>query len=266
MVNKKIIEFSIIVIIFVFVSIITLANIFDQKIDAFNINPTEKFQNPTMHLVYPNTNPLVGSLIEKGAGPIDEPIVSLDICLNYTGTLVEGKKVDVSAVGFVYREGQKILVNNTDIMYPDGGHVLMNYSAIVGFEGASVYDTSDITYLSPQGEFPLNLQEDNSSIVKTANQKGGPWPVYQFIKWNLPGDYYPFIILRFRDGSFNVIRYTDFKVPIGDLNIIQQEKNTRINTSLTFALLGLTLILCIQVLFEVLPDEINFNLLRRKNN
>jgi len=270
MVSKKKLRLIIVFVIFIistaYISAIGIANIFNYKLDYFDINPNEKSYTQVINIVYPN-KPMVGLLLfgnESENNFVENPLISLHICLNYSGTLVEGKKVDISAIGYVYPEGQNIIsdaiVTNNNVRRD-----YFNYTTIVGFEGASIYNESNTSFLVPEGQFPVQLQKKDK-FGYIPKETIPSWPLYQTIKWDTQGEYYPYILVPFKDNSIITESYTNYKIHVGDPNIIRQQENSRINIGLTYALLGLTVILCIQVLFDSLPDEINLNFLRRKNN
>jgi len=221
--------------------IVAAVNIFDIQTDQFNINPSPVSNYKIVYLSYPSMN---AQLIDAGANNTvrNLPLLTVEILLQYNGYLTEKKQINVTALGFVYGDGKKEIVNNFE--GTDGHNIY------IGFEGATSYNESETDYVD--GAFPINLYElqyEPSSIgyFKKGIMKNFSLPVHS-ITWEMQGDYYPYITICYANNTIQNVRFEDYKIHVSGSDIEQQEKYSRINTSLTIVLFFFSLIASIELL------------------
>ena len=247
--------FLFIIVIFLIPAVVAFVNIFDMKVDAFGINPNEQLHHSVIRFQYPaelSQYPKVD--IGAGKRPTYLPLFNVDICLEYVGTLVEGKEVTVRAYGRAYPEGRKVL-QSAAIFDSSGIQTdFFNHSVDVGFVGASLYNESSAVFISPGGQFPVNLMPADEFNVATS-RSSSTWAIYQFIKWDNQGYYYPYIHIDFSNGTSVTYPYPEYTIYVGGDNEIRQERYARISTSLTIVLFFFTLVTSIGILGKFFPNK-----------
>ncbi len=264
--KKPINFFSILlVLIILFLSATVIANYFDIKVDFLNINPSDQHHEKYIDLYYPQ-NSMVSIFETLPGGDIENlPLFSVHILLLYDGELIEGKKVDVIAVGYVYPDGQKLLSPPEKIVqtvkYYDsqgnGEEVDLNYIVLGGIEGAEHYQDSEAILPFSRGRFPVLMHDYNNTqklrIFRLTEEQKGSRP-HATITWNTQGDYSPFIIFVDSNKTINSIKYSEFKVHVSGSEVAKQEKYARISTWLAIVLFFFTLIESISYLRRLNPD------------
>jgi len=182
--------------------------VFDWKIDFLNINPSDKPNPPKlMVLDYPPSGP-TGPMIVIGENGMTGVSLSVDVYLTYTGTLATGTIVDLATIGFLYPEGQQKID-----------------WVSVGFEGSSYYLATSNT----PAQFRPQL-ENSDAYTQSIDA-----PILGTITWDTQGDYYPFIILNFKNGSAPLtVNYQDqnHKIHVSGSDVVQQEYYNRKNTAI----------------------------------
>ncbi|MGB8219849.1 MAG: hypothetical protein WCE46_05640 [Methanoregula sp.] len=226
----------------VFLTATVIYNYADWKLDFLGINPHDPIQQEDVHVWYPYTAPLATTT----------PYFSADIFLRYYGTLTERQPVYVSTGGFVYPpDGQKLIGTKNPSF---------NYSVLVGYTGASLYNETisnpAVPFIGGQTYAPLveNSTPQISSIPVDLPQSLFPWN--QIITWDVQGDYYPYIMIKFSNGTEITQTYPDYKIHINGYDVVQQEKYTRVSTWLAIVLFFLTVILSGEIFYKVSPDII----------
>ena len=144
------------------------------------------------------------------------PYFSADIFLRYYGTLTERQPVYVSTGGFVYPpDGQKLIGTKNPSF---------NYSVLVGYTGASLYNETisnpAVPFIGGQTYAPLveNSTPQISSIPVDLPQSLFPWN--QIITWDVQGDYYPYIMIKFSNGTEITQTYPDYKIHINGYDVV----------------------------------------------
>lgn len=223
---------------------------------TINSNYSSQQNHHTIHLSYPHTvSPTTFTAFNVGDNKIENlPLATVDVCLLYQGALAEGTKVDVSAVGFVYPDGLNVM-NPASLTDKTGMVTKWDHSITIGFEGATPYDLSIAQFQTPQGEFPVLLNEADSLQMRECSNNA--LPVYQTIKWDLQGDYSPFVIVGYSNKTVISHTYTNSKIHVSGKDIIQQENYARINTWLAIVLFVFTLIMSGELLYKLRPDFIS---------
>ena len=245
----------------IYLVFVAAVNVFDKKIDYFNINPSPQTNYKLITLEYPQppSNAITQIDIDVGAGgklSTHLPLLSVQILLSYEGYLSERKKVNVTATGVVYNEGKTEVIslvghNMQTMAY---GHYVS-----IGFEGTSPYNESDQNAFST-GEFIINLEEApndtlQSIILKKSVLVNSSLPKYPEITWETQGDYYPYVVVYFNNSSSVRSTFTDYKIHVSGTDIEQQEKYSRINTSLTIVLFVFSLVASMELLSRAFPKS-----------
>ncbi|WP_424733125.1 hypothetical protein [Methanoregula sp.] len=189
--------------------------------------------------------------------PVSLPLLSVDICLQYNGTLAEGTKVNVSAVGFLYPDGQKVNIPSIFVAGSQNKENIVNNPVWVGFEGASLYNESNANFLTPNGEAPVALEAVDASMLRIPrwSDSGSLWPYYQSITWDIQGDYHPYLIVLFNNGTDTSEYYSDYTVHVSGSDVIQQENYARISTWLAVILFFFTVIASLPILWGLTPKK-----------
>jgi hypothetical protein len=230
---------------------LTLSVIFNNSDLLGMTSPTQRSPH-VFHLVYPQST----SQIDVFGN--NQTILSTSIALQYSGPLVEGTKVNVSAAGFVYPKGRDIVQNLTLVdQNTNQISASMPYYAVVGFSGASVYNYPEALFPTPEGEFPINLATDTDRLSFLMWDSSNPWPQYQSIMWDLEGDYYPILSVSFKNGTTDSVVYTDKLIHVGGSDVVRQERYAKVSTLLTLALFALTIVTSMELLFKLRPKIIS---------
>ncbi len=245
------------IVLFILVSLILISTIIATSfviIDNLDLIGFGSQKHPphVFYLTYPD-DAYPYEVIYSNGSIIGTPLVSVNIALQYSGELVEGSKVNVSASGLAYPEGRKIIPN---ISVPT--NETFQHFAILSFTGATIYNQSEkVVFNSPNGEFPVNLQEDRDRLTFPKWNDSDPWPFYQTIKWDIQGDYYPILTIPFENGTRIEFRYTDKIIHVGGSEVARQERFDEVTTWLTIAVLLFTIIVSIESLQRLIPKCIS---------
>ncbi len=236
--------------------------VIQDNLDLFGINSTQ--QTPyVIHLTLPQTS-FSSQLFENNGTEkkiINNPILSADIALLFSGPLVEKTKVDVAAVGIAYPESRNEIMGM--ILESDDPNLKLKFPtfATVGFQGASPYKGTPFD--TPNGEFPLNLAQDTDVLTVKRWDPEKPWPIYQSIEWDLQGTYFPIISITYKNGTISTLTYTDKPIHVGGSDVVRQERYAKISTLLTIALFVLTIVTSSELLYKLRPKIIS-NLIEKK--
>jgi hypothetical protein len=235
-------------------TIITVVQFCNIKVDDYRfdgitiptgINPSNQTHSHIIHLLYPLA-PSPMSYTNVGGGNNNSALLSVDLYLTYSGTLGERTKVSVYATGNIYPQGKKDLKDSIDICsYPVG----------LGFEGASLYNESEARYDLPQGEFLLPLNSSFTEITTAKWDPDNPWTLYQNITWDMQGDYYPYIILYFNNGTVSTPTYPDYRIHVNGPEVFEQENYARISTWLALLLFAFTVTISLPILYALFPEN-----------
>lgn len=183
--------------------------------NSFNRDRSDRKVNEKFYYYqYPSSSPPLIEISENGTKGL--PTFSVQVEIKYTGILAEGTPVFLAAQGLVYPDGQQI-------------------SGIqVGYQGASWYPNI-ITNVSPYFDVNPQYTDIYSFIIPDNPVKG------IYIKWDTQGDFYPFVVLSFKNGSAPVtLPLNDPKVHVYGLEAIQQQKDARSSIGLTaISLIGI---------------------------
>jgi len=233
---------------------VTYNQITNYGLNVLNPSPSEEFHQQIVHIDCSQSK----NRVDLGTNDTANlPLCSVDVALEYYGPLVEGIPVNVAAMGFVYPEGQNdlksVFDNKTQTFF---------YSAIIGFEGASVYNESNI----PINGFQGNLI-GGAIVVPLMNETGYQkirtdhipplTPIYQTITWPVQGDYYPFVTVDFKNQTgFYTITFPDTKIHVDSEEVKRQDDYSKINTWLTIALFFFTLLASLEIWYKLLPLRI----------
>ncbi|MFA5268803.1 MAG: hypothetical protein WC379_12605 [Methanoregula sp.] len=224
-----------------------------DNFDLLGFNTPKQEPSQIIHLAYPPYETFAYE-VKTFNGTIEKtPLLTIDIALFHTGDLVEGSKVDVSAVGLIYPKGREIIASP----HSKGAIINFEYGAVLGFEGATIYKELEAQSKSPGGEFPVNLQPDMDYLSIQRWNQSSPWPHYQTIKWDTQGDYYPMISIPLKNGTTLEARYPNKIIHVGGSDVIRQERYAKISTWLSLAILALTIVTSAELLFRVLPTYIS---------
>jgi hypothetical protein len=205
--------FNVLIIVFVY------ANIVDWKISTLNINPPEYVTDrgfPPITLPPPNN---------KGQMVTDDTI-SIELAINYSGTLGEGKLVQVSAYG-----------TYNAYVYPD-----IDYTAII-WNGASPYGAiGSYTGANIQRLYPSNTHPHHSFTISLSNYLIGD---SLSLCWRVEGDYFPSIEVHFKNGtvlSEGLNQDPDYIIHVNSGVILRQENSERMNNSIGIATFSFSLV------------------------
>jgi hypothetical protein len=255
----KVLAFAFLVIVVGYLTLITIAIIFDKPIDFLNFNSPEPTYTKYIHMDFPSLAP-AETLTRVDGKFVNLPLFSVDIALEYNGILAEMKPVKVASNGYVYAEGQKLIssgnvsysLNNDLEMYP--------YVAIVGFDGAQLYNQTDPSAINslPNGQIAVNLQPSSDPyIVYRPATPLSPSITKEVITWGTQGDYSPFITIIYKNNNTpSTILYPYEKIHISGSDIDRQEKYAKTNTWLSIALFFFTLIASLTLLFQLAPSRL----------
>jgi len=252
----KTIAFSFVLIIFLGTILLTCSVIL-VNLDLLGIN-TPKQQPLIIHLTYPQENLYPREIFDTSANTLNNtpPMVTLDIALQYSGPLVAGTPVDVSAAGRISPKGEESI---TYLMYTNASGETESFQHYVtfGFQGATLYNESQKDdFNTPSGEFPINLEEYGGYFLRKWNASR-PWPRYQTIKWDTEGDYYPIVDVPFWNKSTVRITYPDKAIHVGGPDILIQERYAKISLWLSLAFFVFTIVTSVELLFKLQPKFIS---------
>jgi len=243
-------------ILIVYMSVVAVANIIDWKVDFFSINPSEQHHSQVITLFYP-PSPVTNSMPLQQYYPISGDIgdtenFSVNILLQYDGTLAEGTPVNVTVLGSIYPKGYGFVTGlidkNTNVIYP--------YTITTGFEGAIIPNGSYDFFGTGKAELPTKLQIGGKDVVLANQSSSEKLPVSYTITWETQGDYSPYLeIPCYSSGVYQTITvpYSDYKVYVASSDVIRQENYSRIQTALTIVLFIFTLISGIDYVIFQLP-------------
>lgn len=259
----RLIFFIVVFFIFILTIILTCSVIFDN-LDLLGMGTANQRPPIVLHLLYPPPSALYQDIIEQSPNNMSS-LVTVNIALQFSGPLVEGTPVNVSAVGFVYGEGRET-IKSISFFETNKNKVTFPHYAMFGFEGASVYNESDTNFDTPNAEFPIDLQENSDvlTLLRWDNEK--PWPPYQSLKWDLQGDYYPILSITFNNETTVTTVYRDKKIHVSGSEIIRQERYAKISTWLAIAILVLTIVTSADLLFKLRPKFITDLLNKTKSS
>lgn len=219
----------------VFLTIITLIMVLYATFNIVDIknpllNPPESTNKIHLSLFYP---PAVGSKFTLGTVNLT---IDVEIVLTYNGTMVERQPILMEASGTLPSQ------------------FVQKISAVsVSFEGASPY--SGITFTPGFGVvlFPTETAPSGLPIVLGGGLVGDS----ALIKWVVQGDYYPTMIISYKNFSTpdTVIGYQDFRLHISPSEVVQQERYSRINNVLTIALFSFATIESLVLISKFLPKK-----------
>ncbi len=205
-----------------------IANYANIKIDLLSINPNQEYSiQPTFKILqsydYPQTQGLTPILTLNGSETVAGlPLFSITIAYAYNGTLAEDTCFALSSNAAVYPEGQKTL-----------------FSIQVGYSGAVNYDSgfSNSPALLNSPMFP-----ENSYTIPMLLVDNGQTPC-KFLKWDTQGDYYPYLLINFKNLTTTQVNLQDWggKIHVyGHDALVQEEAGkkeedtSRRNIALTF--------------------------------
>lgn len=198
----------------VFIGLYVFANIIDWKIDFLNINPSETSNERHFPIMtYPPSNGSGFQIVDSRTTIIFE-----DMYLRYKGTPTANKPFELSAIGTLDPEfAEKI------------------HSISVYFDGALPYPIGSGTYTGSWGiSLYPTMEEQNAAISLGAFLVGSP----TVICWQVEGDYYLSVTIRFEnftDITQKYEGYKDFCIHIDSANVLEQQKSSRITTSIAVA-------------------------------
>jgi len=175
------------------------------NVDILNLNPEKPKSTSMMVLDYPPSGP-TGPMITIGENLTMHGVsLSVNIFLEYYGILAEDTPVNLSAIGFLYPDGQQVIdwIN-------------------VGLAASTYYHASS----NVPAQFRPQLTDTNTYTQSIDA------PILGTISWNTQGDYYPFIVLNFINGSSPItVNYQDpfYKVHVSGVDVIMQEVSNKKN-------------------------------------
>jgi hypothetical protein len=242
---------------------VAAVNIFDVKVDTFGINPSTHTNYKLIPLIHPasfSKSIQTAHMDTNGKYVLDFPILSLDILLSYNGYLVEGTPVNVSALGHVYGDSKNDILSEIQNDQPMTVDQLLSPSTkippghyiSIGFEGATIFNQLETA--PPTGELLVNLHETEANSTPIFYQRrvmqNFTLPKRQ-ITWENQGDYSPYVIIYYKNGTASRIVFDDYKIHVVGSDVLQQEKYSRINTSITIVLFFFSVIASIELLVRL---------------
>jgi hypothetical protein len=249
---KRILKFFAFVILAIIIAYLVITIVYvtmDWKTGFLNINPPEQTHIIQRHFDVPTVEPPF-SVTKANEQSSEGQLLSADVFFQYKGILAEGIPVEINTTGLLYTEGQKENVNN----------------AIVGFDGAMIYNASN--YYVPNGQTPIHLlkSDSHSIIVKKPPQIMSPSDIDETIEWDTQGDYPPFLVVTFTNKTPLTIWYPNQKIHISGSDIVRQEKYSLINTRLSIAIFWLTLMTSLSMLCKFAPKMLSWFCSENKTN
>jgi hypothetical protein len=236
-------------------TVAAIMNFLDWKTDFLGINPPDKLHQPkVMHLEYPPAS-ISGSIIINYPNNTVKglPMVSVDVAIQYSGTLIEQTPVNIGANGYVYADGiGKIAGLNVPELNIDFDTVL-----ILGFEGANFNDTNTNVQHLPFGQIYINLRNDENAtkIHYSVPKSDQPLEVLQTLKWDVQGDYSPYTTILFSNGTSVTTLYPQYKIHVSGSEVVAQEHYSRVNFWLSVALFFFALVEAPRYLSPLLPRK-----------
>lgn len=200
--------FSIVLVILIAFFVFQLVvNFLDIKMDVINPSAeqtTIEYTN-SIYYDYPSSPDVPHITIDENGTSHGLPLFSLTITYSYNDILAEGTTFYLTASGSLYPEGQQT-IDRVD----------------VGYDGASFADGSFRNY---PPLFTANLYDaDYLSMVAPPSGEVLVLP----IRWNTQGDYYPYIVITYKNGSVpTTVNLIDGKVHVFGLDIVLQEEYNR---------------------------------------
>jgi len=257
--RKNIIFFFFVVLILISIAI-GIVNILDYKVDFLNINPHDNHIYKYIDLYYPQSSS-VGPIVQNFPSQkiSNQPLFNVHILLSYDGDLIEGKEVDVIAVGYANPDGQKLLAPSPSlnrIISYEGQKIDTKYLVIAGINGAEQFNEFEGLIQFSRGQFPVEMNDNNDplhrKIFRLTDYENFS-KMHNSIVWNTEGDYSPYIVFIDSNETLNVIQFPDYKIHVSGSEVEKQERYSRINTSLTIALFCFTIIQIMLVLRDINP-------------
>ena len=225
---------SFLIAVIVIIVIIVYANIADLKIDFLNINPSDEMYRKSIVFDYPPTGPS-GPMITYGANGtwLTGPSFTIEIFLEYSGNLAEGLPVELMVIGSLYPPGAQTIA-----------------SVDVGFVGSLYYSAEGPALSNVPPIIRVNLQNTSTyGLIIPSDVMPS-----KTITWDVQGDYSPFITIISRNGSKpNTVIYQDYKIHVSPFVVVQQEKYSRINTTLSTALFIFAVVESLALIVRFLP-------------
>ena len=212
-----------------------VANYFDWKIDTLNINPSDKTTVTSTTYMYPH---FAGVAVQENGSFTTDALFDIDIRTAHNGTLAEGAPLYFYAYGVIFPKGQQAIA-----------HIW------IGFRGSSHYTFSGAIDYAPISEVSLDAMDYGYPFSLPSSFIFSESTV---VKWDVQGDYYPYLQLSFKNGSqLADVDLQVGKVHVGGFNEIQMQNYTRVGTSaaITVVLLGIINIPSIAGLYSKLKKK-----------
>lgn len=228
---KKIVKglISVLIIIDVVIFFLLFATYFNW------MNPPDKSNEQYMQLDYPPTEHGV-KIYFSDNWTLRGLLCTVDLYLNYTGTLAEEVSIDVYAMGCKYADGEGI--DHVSIRfsgasdYVESGQVirtgsplfnpmLINQSLLRSYSDTTTGVGSEETGFIPQSEY--GILRKPPSVLGT-------------IVYNVHGSYYPSLTLWFNNGSSVSAEYPYYnhRIYVVGSDVVLQEKETIKGNTMTF--------------------------------
>jgi hypothetical protein len=238
--------FVILLLITILMLVVAFVNYFDIKTDFLNLNPPDKLNEKNIFLSYPSYAP--ARLIQYNSPKQDNfPEILFNLTLQYRGVLTERTKVNVSAIGII----------DTDHASPFNDNPIA--FVIIGFDHANPPE-GEILMLNPLIVEPFDNYSElkqkplivDNLLSRSHNLTEGTYA--NTIFWEDQGDYTPYITITYRNKTSKIVEYPNQKVHVVSPDIINQEKNSRVNTLISIVLLIFSTITMLQLIVELFPE------------
>jgi len=217
--------FALIILLDVFVGIYVIANLADWKIP--HLNPPDETFTITMPFWHPDI-PVGGDIY------LDREIYGA-IFLTYSGVLVEGHQIQMRAEATA-----------------DGEFAQNITEMVITFQGANI--------VPMKGAAPTLLEEYfQGAVLLRTNGPPKNLGIYmdttfegeRTLTWLTEGYYYPTLAIRYDDKSAVEEPLEEYTIHVNSSYVLRQEEYSRVNTALSIALFGFSLIGSIEIINKI---------------
>lgn len=220
-----------------------LLNFLNVKNDVLSLNPTDKPNQKSIHLIYPSAEPEMFWVLNR-SNQNSPQTLAFNITLQYQGILTEKTKVNVTTVGVVHNLAPiEFVMVGFEHANPTNGEIFM----------PNLYYTSSIDRNRPENK---NLPPDKVLINDPSlNNHDTDGTYVETIYWDEQGDYSPFITIYYENETHETILYPTQQIQVISPDIILQERYARTNTWISIALFVFTIVTILPIMSNLLPKR-----------
>lgn len=159
-----------------------------------------------------------------------DPVLHLDfetvyvvVTIEYSDLLIEREPVTISAIG---------------TLSPKTAENISSVS--VGFNGALEYSNNPVPIAPIFSGVQLNTTDNVPYTVLSLG--AGLVGEKSIIYWSTQGDYSPSMIIWYKDSSYSIHSFENYKLHVAPYDVLIQKRNSQINTALSIALFAFAVV------------------------